>query len=106
MDAEVAPLAGIVEVHDVLRGDGHAILRGWPEVPSLQHGKHLLLDTVSDALQQLGLDHVSFCVNRDLDNHVALNARRYVRARYRRIGKDLRSEEHTSELQSLRHLVC
>ena len=56
--------------------------------------KHFLLDAVSDALQQLGLDHVSLRVNRDLDDHIALHACRYIRARDRRIGKDFRQRGH------------
>ena len=34
-------LAGIVEVHNVLRGDGHAIFRGWPKCQLAQGCQHL-----------------------------------------------------------------
>src|SRR5262245_63066635 len=43
----------------------------------------------------------------DSDRAVCRRDRRDARARLDgHVGKQLRSEEHTSELQSLRHLVC
>jgi len=60
------------------------------KVPALQHQQHLLLDAVTDALQQLGLDHIAAGVDRHLDDDIALNARRQIGAGNWRVGINIR----------------
>lgn len=89
-----SPLGWVVEVHEVLRGDGHAITHGGAKVPSLQDRQDLLLDAVADALKQFGFHNIALSVDCDLDDYVPFDASRQVGARHRRIGENLRQCRH------------
>jgi aspartate aminotransferase-like enzyme len=45
-----------MKMHDALGSDGYAVAHRGMEMPARQHVQNLLLDAVTDALQQLGLD--------------------------------------------------
>src|SRR5580704_5455208 len=79
---------------NVLRSDGHAVLRGRMEVPPLQHLQHLLLNAVTDSLQKLGFNHVSLRVDGNLDDHVPLHTRGQVCPRDWRVRKDVRESRN------------
>src|SRR5271165_5353633 len=90
----VLALGWVVEMHHVLRGNGHPITHGGAEVPSLQDRQDLLLDAVADALKQSGLDDIALSVDCDLDNYIPFDASRQIGARHRRIGENFRQCRH------------
>jgi len=65
----------VMEVHDVLRGDGDAIAHGGVEMPALQHLQDLLLNPVADTLQQPGLDHIAAGIDGHFHDDVTLHSR-------------------------------
>ena len=70
--------------------DGHSVTHGGTEVPALQDRKHLLLDTVTDALEQLGFHNIALRVDGDLDDHVPFHASRQIGTCHWGIGENFR----------------
>src|SRR5690554_3513084 len=83
----------------------HTILMPPPNVTGALHMGHALQDTIQDAITRIrrmqgyealwipGLDHAGIATQNVVERHL-------------REQDGLRSEEHTSELQSRPHLVC
>src|ERR1035441_9444772 len=103
-----------VEVADVIRAAGTKFFdhsRGWLSwlhvkvLTAILRCRTPLLGAHVDACSRCGYQAVSYnsCRNRHCPKCQANARDRWLEARRREL---LRSEEHTSELQSLRHLVC
>src|ERR1035438_4277204 len=102
-----------VEVADVIRAAGDSFFECSEKWFTWLHLKVLnailrcrtaALGGHADACSKCGHTAISYnsCRNRHCPKCQANARDRWLEAR----GKELRSEEHTSELQSLRHLVC
>jgi hypothetical protein len=70
------------------RSDGGAVERGRLVVPLAQGGFDLLVDAVSDGLNDLGFDDISFRVDGNRDHHVAYQVARERGAIDRRVRID------------------
>ena len=71
----------------LLRGNGYAIQRGGLVAPLAKSGHNLFVDPVTNRLHQFRLDDISQRIDRDFDNHIALQVARKFRAHHLRIGK-------------------
>ena len=68
---------------DVLLGDvGHAIGGGWAEMPGVERSNDFVVHLMAKRLQNAGFGNVALSVDRNFDNHVALNSGWQGGARY------------------------
>src|SRR5215813_1974260 len=81
------------------RSYGSAEDSGRSEAPILKNGKHLLVNAITNRLQNLLGSYVSSRVDRNFNDHVASHTRRKFRSQHMRIWKGKRQRRPRSPIR-------